>query len=418
MHLVVFEDPQWTDLAPLCFARPACLLRCGGMTLLERAMRALAPAKLTLWCREPLALWLTNELAPTMPVPTTVNRALDDEPTLLLNARLLAHDRVDLEQLGKPHVATDARGAIAHALVRAPGLGPLDALAPTDRFAALCDLPEIEPVGTLVNFSWDLLTLAQPRLSSDAMALDPTTMPAIPTGTAHVVGDRDAVRVSPTARLAPGVVLDASNGPIAIHADAVIGANSVIEGPCWIGPHSSVLPLTLVRAGTILGPVCKVGGEISNTTLLAFSNKQHHGFIGDSYLGEWVNLGAGTVTGNLKNTLGEIRMQIGRRTIPTGRQFLGAIIGDHARSATGTLLPAGCYVGYACHLSGPLRPSRFCGSGTMLSEDGSVDLDRGKAEQIAAGVYQRRARKFEPWHAEVMRYAFEAARRCEWPQVV
>lgn len=417
MHLVVFEDPHWTDLAPLCFARPASLLRCGGMTLLERALRALRPRKVTLWCREPLALWLTNEVAPTLGVPAGVNAPLDDEPALLLNARLLTHDRVDVAALKTPHVATDAKGSIAHAFVRDPGLRPLDPLSPTDRFAALCDLPTCEPIGQMINFAWDLLTAAQSRLPADVLALDPVAVPTVLTGATHVLGDRNVIRVAPTARLAPGVVLDASRGPIAIHADAVVGANSVLEGPCWIGTGTSVLPLTLVRGGTTLGPVCKVGGEISNTTLLAFSNKQHHGFIGDSYLGEWVNLGAGTVTGNLKNTLGEVRVQLGRRTVATGRQFLGALIGDHARSATGTLLPAGCYVGYACHLSGPLRPPRFCGSGTMLSDEGTVELDRGKAEQIAAGVFQRRARTFQPWHAEVMRYAFEAARRCEWPQV-
>src|SRR4029079_16305029 len=113
----------------------------------------------------------------------------------------------------------------------------------------------------------------------------------------------------------PGCVLDASKGPILVGAGATLGANCVIQGPCAIGAHSSVMPVALIRPGTTIGPGCKVGGEVSNTILQANSNKSHEGFLGDSYLGEWVNLGAGTTTSNLKNTYGEVSMKIGSREI-------------------------------------------------------------------------------------------------------
>jgi UDP-N-acetylglucosamine diphosphorylase/glucosamine-1-phosphate N-acetyltransferase len=412
MHVVIFEDDRWADLAPLSFSRPTCLLRCGAFTLLERIVRHARPTRLGLWCREPLAGLLIHDVAASLGVPVAVNTPLDDAPALLVSGRL-ALARPD-EPLDLPHAAVDPAGDLAHAWVRDPGLSADDLLRRTARAQALESLPRRAVAGHHVRHAWDLLSAGEPVLAGD-LEQQFADVPAVGARATLVVGDRDAIRIAPDAVCAPGVVLDATHGPVVIHARAHVGANAVVEGPCCIGPGSSILPLTLVRGGTVLGPVCKVGGEIGSTTLLAYSNKQHHGYIGDSYVGEWVNLGAGTVTGNLKNTLGEIRMLINRRTLPTGRQFLGAIIGDHARSATGTLLPAGCYVGYACHLSGPIRPPRFCRSGTMHSDDGIVPLDQDKARQIAAGVMARRSRQFEPWHDEAMRYAFAASRQAELP---
>lgn len=411
MHLVVFEDSLLTDLAPLTFSRPAFLLRCGAITLLERMLHAIRPQRLTIWCRDVFAPLIAHEIAPSLGVPVSINTPLDDAPALLASARWAVFDLP--RELPEPHVARDAFGGVVHALIRAPGLTASDALTRSDRFEVAMAGSPLAVAGSHVGHAWDLLDLGQKLIASDAMRIG-SALPAVDSDRVRVVGDRSAIRIADGATVQPGVVLDASAGPIVIESGASVGSNSVIEGPCFIGRGSTILPLTLVRAHTILGPVCKVGGEIGSTTLLGYSNKQHHGFIGDSYLGEWVNLGAGTVTGNLKNTLGEVRVQIGARSLKTGRQFLGAIIGDHARSATGTLLPTGCYIGYACHVSGPIRPPRFCRSGTMLTDEGPpVPLDRAKAQQIAIAVMERRHQVFQPHHRAIMDHAFELAEQTE-----
>ena len=411
MHLVVFEDSLLTDLAPLTFSRPAFLLRCGAITLLERMLRTVRPQRLTIWCRDVFAPLIEREIAPSLGLPVSINTSLDDSPALPASARWAAFDLP--RELPEPHVARDAFGSVVHALVRAPGLTVSDALERSDRFeVAMAGVP-IAVAGAHIGHAWDLLDLGQKLIVADAMRIGASLNPVDSTRIG-IIGDRSAIRVASDAILQPGVVLDASAGPIVIESGASVGGNSVLEGPCFIGRGSTILPLTLVRAHTILGPVCKVGGEIGSTTMLGYSNKQHHGFIGDSYLGEWVNLGAGTVTGNLKNTLGEVRVQIGAKSLKTGRQFLGALIGDHARSATGTLLPTGCYIGYACHVSGPIRPPRFCRSGTMLTDDGPpVPLDRAKAQQIAGAVMERRHQVFQPYHTAIMDHAFELAERIE-----
>ena len=124
------------------------------------------------------------------------------------------------------------------------------------------------------------------------------------------------------------MVLDASAGPILLSEHVSVGANSVITGPCYLGPYVWVRPLTFIRQGCSIGDDVEGGGARSpNSIVLGWSNKAHDGFLGDSYVGKWVNLGAGTTTSNLKNTYGEITMQLGREQIPTGRRFLGSLIG-------------------------------------------------------------------------------------------
>ena len=162
----------------------------------------------------------------------------------------------------------------------------------------------------------------------------------------------------------------------------------MIQGPCFVGWHSTVMPLALIRGGTSIGPQCKVGGEVSNAIILGSSNKSHEGFLGDSYLGEWVNLGAGTTTSNLKNTYGEVSIKIGTREIPSGHNFLGSLIGDHTKTAIHTRLMTGTYVGYCCMLAANGSSPRFVPSFSFCTERG---IEPYRAEK-AAEVMQRGSR--------------------------
>src|SRR6185369_14910941 len=137
----------------------------------------------------------------------------------------------------------------------------------------------------------------------------------------------------------------ASQGPVVIAEGVEIGSNSVIQGPCYIGPHSVIRPLTIVKDACTIGRLCKIGGEIVNTIMLGHSNKAHDGFLGHSYLGKWVNFGAGTTTANLKSTYGTVSIKMGEREIPTDRQFVGALIGDHVKTAINTRIMPGTYMG-------------------------------------------------------------------------
>jgi UDP-N-acetylglucosamine diphosphorylase / glucose-1-phosphate thymidylyltransferase / UDP-N-acetylgalactosamine diphosphorylase / glucosamine-1-phosphate N-acetyltransferase / galactosamine-1-phosphate N-acetyltransferase len=213
--------------------------------------------------------------------------------------------------------------------------------------------------------------------------------------------------------LHPGCVLDASRGPVMLETGVSIGANSVVQGPCWLGPGTQVAPLSLIGPGTSIGPMCKVAGEIANSVILGFSNKAHYGFLGDSYLGQWVNLGAGTTTSNMKNTYGQISVKLGPNTVASGRRFLGSVIGDHTKTAIGTRLMTGTYVGYCSSLATTAPPPRCVPSFTFLTDAGPQPYDMAKAASVAATVYARRSLPWTPADDQMMRFAAEQAHAVE-----
>ena len=152
----------------------------------------------------------------------------------------------------------------------------------------------------------------------------------------------------------PGVVLDATDGPIIIDENATIMANSVIMGPVYIGKNSKIKALAKIYEGTSIGPTCKVGGEVEETIIQAYSNKQHDGFLGHSYLGEWVNLGADTNNSDLKNNYKSVKSFYypSKQKENTGFQFLGSIIGDHTKTGINSTINTGTLIGIGCNLYG------------------------------------------------------------------
>jgi UDP-N-acetylglucosamine diphosphorylase/glucosamine-1-phosphate N-acetyltransferase len=209
--------------------------------------------------------------------------------------------------------------------------------------------------------------------------------------------------------LEPGCVLDASRGPIVLAEKSSVGANAVLQGPCYIGAHSAVTPLSLIRPGVSVGQMCKIGGEVSNSILLGYTNKAHEGFLGDSYLGKWVNFGAGTTTSNLKNTYGQISVRRGDQIIPTGRRFLGALVGDHSKTGILTRLAAGAYVGFCASIAGEGPPTRFVPSYTFENDKGRETYDLERALDVTRRVYARRDRPFTNYDEHVMRYVAATA---------
>src|SRR5436190_12798412 len=134
-----------------------------------------------------------------------------------------------------------------------------------------------------------------------------------------------------------------------IDREAVIAAFTRLEGPCYIGPQTHVLGAK-IRAGTTLGPNCRIGGEVEASIVHGHSNKYHDGFLGHSYIGEWVNLGAGTQNSDLRNDYGEVSVPLGGVATPTGRTKVGCFLGDHTKTGLGTLLNTGTNVGGFCSI--------------------------------------------------------------------
>jgi hypothetical protein len=144
-----------------------------------------------------------------------------------------------------------------------------------------------------------------------------------------------------------------------------------------------------------------------------YSNKVHYGYLGDSYLGEWVNLGAGTTTSNLKNTYGPITMRIGPQQIATDRRFLGSMIGDHTKTAIGTRLMTGSYVGYCCLVAGSDLPPKYLPSFTFWTDKGSEKYRMEKAREVMTQVLGRRGKPWTDQDQALVEYVAETAAEVE-----
>ena len=415
MHVVIFEGSRWPTFAPLSLSRPVFALGSGMGTLLDKQVRYLAPTRLSLWVRPGLEEYCRRNIVAQMPCPTSVNQPLDDEPALLVNGATLHLGR--FEYPAGPAVDLDADGQVKSALVRQAGLSCADALAGSDKWQGLGDLPHTMPQSRMAAFLWDLLSWNEESLVDDwtyLHHLSPATTSAKPAGPYHLV-DEANVHIAAGARIGAGAVLDGSTGPVFIGAGAVVGANAVLNGPSFVGPGTQLAPLSLVRPGTSIAQVCRVGGEISNAIIMAYSNKAHDGFLGDSYLGQWINIGAGTSTSNRKNTYGTISLEIGGRTIPTGKRGLGTLMGDHSKTAIGTRLMTGTYVGYCCSIATSALTPRFVPSYSFLTDKGAGKYDASKALEVMKTVYARRNRLWSDADARLAEYAAQTAPSIEGP---
>ncbi len=188
----------------------------------------------------------------------------------------------------------------------------------------------------------------------------------------------ERIRLGGDVRVDPGVVLDARDGPILIGPDVHVMSNAVIAGPVAIGRATLVKPGARIAHATCIGPVCKVGGEIEGSIVQGFSNKQHDGFLGHSYLGSWVNLGAATDTSDLKNNYGEVRIVVAGREIATGSRHVGSFIGDHSKTGIHTMLNTGTVVGAFANVFGagfPPRKSR-ASRGAAMAPGRNIDWTR------------------------------------------
>ncbi|MCH2162929.1 MAG: hypothetical protein MK085_13805, partial [Phycisphaerales bacterium] len=160
---------------------------------------------------------------------------------------------------------------------------------------------------TCIRYPWEVLDAAA---SNGQVDLDLADGPACtPPDHATILGHH-SVHIASGTSIDPGTVLDARNGPILLGQETTIGANAVLVGPCSVGDGSIVAPHAHLKAGTVIGPRCRVGGEIGGTVFQGHANKAHHGHLGDSWVGEWANLGAGTVNSNLLNTYGEVPIRL------------------------------------------------------------------------------------------------------------
>lgn len=227
-----------------------------------------------------------------------------------------------------------------------------------------------------------------------------------------VLGDRSHIFIEEGATV-EGATLNTRQGPIYIGRDVTVMEGCCLRGPIALCDHATANMGTVIYGATTLGPYCKVGGELNNVVMLGYANKAHDGFLGNAVIGEWCNLGAGTVASNLKNDYTEIKLwnYTAHRFLRTGLQFCGLIMGDHSKSAINTSFNTATVVGVGSNIISEGMPRVFIPSFLKGGTAGFDNVNLNEFFAIAQRVMARRGIELSDAHRRLFQSIFDFADR-------
>jgi len=339
MRVCFWEDETADQFYPLALARPVFELVCGRYSLRERLQRAW---ELTEWggiIRPHLAA-VYRESEP--------DARLNDESWLNQGEVLLLNGRWIQGTLTEIPCQPDQAAWVEDEPVAVwLNEGEWSQSEPAELRARLRQIAEtrrrVDTGGQLLERPWDLVDRNSRQLVED-----------FPLGSFHsqrfsrrgveILGSEKQLSISPLADVEPFVVIDTRSGPVTIEEGARIKSFTRLEGPCHIGRETHVFR-GQITAGSTIGPVCRVGGEIENSIVHGYANKYHAGFLGHSYICPWVNIGAQSGTSDLKFDYSDVRVPLAGDLVETNRKKVGSFIGDHTKTAVNSLFDTGSAVG-------------------------------------------------------------------------
>jgi glucose-1-phosphate thymidylyltransferase len=341
MQIIVFEDEFVGRLHPITIARPAYAITCATYRLLDwlprlgdtiRAVTRLHLREIQRIDYPQLSSDSDGTTTPTLLVNARVAPSVTTFETL---RRIVKENRYGMVKSG---------AQVAVALVP-PGEAPpqnigVEGMRAYFASPAIVGLPELEEKLALFEYPHDVVRyhMAVFRENIEHRMRE---------GRYREIGD--GVFAAEGAQLAGYVVCNSKSGPIVLDEGAQVGPHSYLAGPVYLGPRSRLNEHSSVKDAVSLGHTTKIGGEVEASIIEPYTNKQHHGFLGHSYLGSWINLGAGTCNSDLKNTYGEVNMTYGDEKVATGMQFFGCVMGDYAKTAINTGIFTGKTIG-ACSM--------------------------------------------------------------------
>ncbi len=326
---------------PLVLSRPVWQLRCGISTLGEKIRTRLGIDDVAYFVPD----YLADAYREQTDLPVNDPSVLTGEDLLVVDPRIKADDPV-LSKDGPAEIALDSDGRVCFARIPA-AKAPESAAADIKTLLqwAQANLPAAEVKPSMWGWLWELMLAGPSQITRDFVSAGLSGVVGNIDERAVVIGAGSELFVGPDATVGPLSVIDTTAGPVWIDRDVQVQPLSHIEGPCYIGPKTIIYGAKL-RPGNSIGPVCRIGGEVADSVILGYSNKYHDGFLGHAYVGQWVNLGAGTSNSDLKSDYSEVSVVMpGHGSVCTGSLKVGSAIGDHAKTSIGTLLNTGAYVG-------------------------------------------------------------------------
>jgi UDP-N-acetylglucosamine diphosphorylase/glucosamine-1-phosphate N-acetyltransferase len=390
MNVILFDDQLIrTNLLPLTFTRPVADIRIGILTIREKweKLTGLVTSSKT-----------QSYLSTKYPTEYTI-----DTDNVWINGSILPSKAL-LEEVKtlQPHqmlVKDDTVVAINSGNDKEfPGQ--------TDAYKKVTGKAEF----LQVKVPWDIFSKNDVALRADFDLLT-TGRKSLPIDASNQVKGKNNIFLEEGASVTCSI-LNAETGPIYIGKDAEVMEGSIIRGPFSLGEHSALKLGTKIYGATTIGPHSKVGGEVNNSVVFGFSNKAHDGFLGNSVIGEWCNLGADSNNSNLKNNYGEVKLWSYAKNdyVPTGLTFCGLIMGDHSKCGINTMFNTGTVVGINANIFGAGFPATHVPSFSWGGASDSTVYKLPNAVEVATRVFQRRGMVFDEQEQKILTHIFEIAR--------
>jgi UDP-N-acetylglucosamine diphosphorylase/glucosamine-1-phosphate N-acetyltransferase len=393
MQLCVFEDKKASDFFPLTYSRPVYDLIYGYNSIKSKIFRLFPTAKSSLHCRAYLEnITIQNN-------PGILVNSIEEDECLFINGRVNADSNLIklFPKKKKENVVFIYGDTVIAAYLSGAALNSFK-----KKIGDSIDLENFEGIHTeaveqkTFNFLWDLINYNGEELKKEfeiqfnkKKRKNQKKIAGKIFDGVHLIEKKEVI-IEKGAVVKPGVVIDASKGPVFIDKNVEIFPNAVIEGPVYIGESSKIKSAATIYENVSIGRVCKIGGEVENTIVMPYSNKQHSGFLGHAYLGSWVNLGADTNNSDLKNNYSNVKVYVNGKMIDSGSKFLGLMMGDHSKTAINTMFNTGTVVGFSCNIFGVGFPRNhipsFTWGGAGISKIYSID----KGIETAQIVMSRR----------------------------
>lgn len=394
MHLCFFSDELSKNFLPLTLTRPVFDLRVGILTIREKWEHA-------------LSIKFSSGVFPTYLKPIFNQSEIDKEKDCIwINSRFLPNQSLVelIFQLEKGSALFQENHIIAARLDADNSKNMLGHnLFNTD------DLKLHETITHVnsISYFWDLLSLNGQEMLSDLTLFGIPSLEHSNTIYQNLSSSNpEQIFISKSATIEPGCILIADNGPIYIGDNAIIEAGSILRGPVAICEGATVKMRARIYDSTTIGPVCKVGGEVSNSIFHSYSNKAHDGFTGSSLIGQWCNFGADTNTSNLKNNYGEVKIfdWSSKTEYEKGFQFFGTILGDHSKTAINTVLNTGTTCGVCTNIFSLGFPPRYIPSFQWMGQEKTVDYKFEKAISAMRAMMARRKIVLSEDYLKMMEY--------------
>ena len=381
MNYILF-DASRNSLLPLTYTRPVCDIRIGILTIREKWEKYLGEKTSTITEDYLSAKYPTEQSEEMM----LINGSICPTPKLLKAIKGL--------KVGQALVCQG--NVVAMYKTKAQFLSEEDSTQEI----------EVEYDFIKINNTWDIFVLNDKALREDFELLTQNRKSAPLSSTNRVVGEQNIfVEEGAVVEFA---ILNAKEGPIYIGKDAEVMEGSIVRGPFAMCEYSVLKMASKIYGATTLGPYVKVGGEVSNVVIFGYSNKAHDGFIGNSVIGEWCNIGADTNASNLKNTYEEVRVwSIEKNTfVPTGQTFFGTIMGDHSKCGINTMFNTGTVIGVSSNIYGHGYQRNYIPSFAWGGTTGLKSYDMEKAIEVAEKMYQRRNVVMSQQDKEILRNVY------------